>query len=160
MNSLFPGCESYRTLSEADRAQSYKGIVKCDSSLTKAWYRFTGSAGNKMADRVVATQHCGTHAPGYLTGGHPTMAQGIVQRKVCFHWSKNNCHWSSIIRVRSCGAFYVYELSKPPACNLRYCGNNKQGSAICHFCIQRNNTNRCYLFFGQFVCSSFRFSAK
>ena len=79
----------------------------------------------------MATHHCGTHAPGYLTGGHPTVAQGIVQRKVCFHWSNNNCRWSSIIRVRRCSSFYVYELSKPPACNLRYCGNNKQGNVIC-----------------------------
>ena len=130
---LIPECKSYRTLSEGDRAQGYKGIVKCDNSLTKAWYRFTGSAGNKMADTVVATHHCGTHAPGYLTGGHPTVAQGVVQRKVCFHWSNNKCRWSSLIRVRSCGVFYVYELSKPPACSLRYCGNNMQGSVICDF---------------------------
>ena len=75
---LFPERKSYRTLTEGDRAPSYEGVVKCDNSLTKAWYRFTGSAGNKMADTVVATHHCGTHAPGYLTGGHPTMAQGVV----------------------------------------------------------------------------------
>ena len=127
---LVPECKSYGTLSEGDRAQGYKGIVKCDNSLTKAWYRFTGSAGNKMADTVVATHHCGTHAPGYLTGGHPTVAQGVVQRKVCFHWSNSKCRWSSLIRVRSCGAFYIYELSKPPACSLRYCGNNMQGSVF------------------------------
>ena len=116
-------CQSYTNLSDADRAQSYKGVYKCDNSLVNAWYRFAGSAGNKMADTVVPTLHCGTHAPGYLTGGHPTAAQGAVSRKVCFHWSNNNCRWFVNIKVRNCGAFYVYQLSKPPACSLRYCGN-------------------------------------
>ena len=119
-------CQSYRTLSEADRVQSYKGVPsKCDSALVKAWYRFTGSAGNKMADTLVPKYHCGTSATGYLTGGHPTVGQGAVSRRVCFHWSDNDCLWSNDIRVRNCGAFYVYELSKPPVCTLRYCGNQK-----------------------------------
>jgi len=118
-------CQSYRTLGESDRAQSYRGVAKCDSSLVKAWYRFTASAGNKMADTLVLKYHCGTNAPGYLTGGHPTVAQGAVSRRVCFHWSSNSCYFSTDIRVRNCGAFYVYELSKPPSCHLRYCGNQK-----------------------------------
>ena len=122
---LFLECQSYRTLSEANRAQSYRGTGNCDNSLVKAWYRFTGSAGNKMADTLVPVNHCGTSATGYLTGGHPTVAQGAVTRRVCFHWSNNNCRWPTDIQVRNCGAFYVYELSKPPACVLRYCGNQK-----------------------------------
>jgi len=115
-------CRSYRTLSEDDRADSYKGVTKCDRSLVKAWYRFTGPAGDKMPDGVVAKNQCGTHAPGYLTGGHPSLGDGVVERKVCFHWSSSSCKWSTNIRVRGCGAFYVYELSPPPVCSLRYCG--------------------------------------
>ena len=80
-----------------------------------------------MPDSCVTKYYCGTHAPGYLTGGHPTVAQGIVSRKVCFHWSSGCCQWSQYIRVRNCGAFYVYELSKPPACNLRFCGDRGAG---------------------------------
>ena len=121
---FFLECQSYRTLSEHNRARRYKGGYRCDSSLVKAWYRFTGLAGSKMADTRVAKYYCGTQAPGYLTGGHPTVAQGIVSRKVCFYWSYSYCRWYRYIRVRNCGAFYVYELSKPPACNLRYCGNS------------------------------------
>ena len=117
-------------MSEADRARGYKGSIKCDGYLAKAWYRFTGAAGDRMADTLVPTLHCGTHASGYMSGVHPTVDQGAVQRKVCFHWSNNNCQWSSMIRVRNCGAFYVYELSKPPTCHLRYCGNNIQGITI------------------------------
>ena len=122
-------CRSYRTLSEYDRAQGYKGVIKCDRSLPTTWYRFTGLAGNMMPSSCVARYYCGTHAPGWLVGGHPTVAQGIVSRKVCFHWTSGCCQWSRYIRVRNCGAFYVYRLSPTPACNLRYCGNRGGVSA-------------------------------
>ena len=118
-------CKNYKTLNDKERARSYQGVYKCDSSLVKDWYKFTGSAGNQMADSPVPMKHCGTHAPGYLSGGHPTVAEGAVSRKVCFHWTRGNCQWSTNIRVRNCGAFYVYELSKPPTCHLRYCGESK-----------------------------------
>ena len=120
---LLSECRSYRTLSEYNRARGYKGVIKCDRSLPTAWYRFTGRAGNMMPSSCVAKYYCGTHAPGWLQGGHPTVAQGIVSRRVCFHWSSNCCQWSRNIRVRNCGAFYIYWLSPTPACNLRYCGN-------------------------------------
>jgi len=48
--------------------QSYRRGGRCDRSLVKAWYRFTGSAGNKMADTLVPKYHCGSRAPGYLNG--------------------------------------------------------------------------------------------
>jgi len=78
-----------------------------------------------MPDKCVPKYQCGTHAPGWLVGGHPTVAQGSVLRKVCFHWSSGCCQWSRYIRVRNCGAFYVYYLGRTPACNLRYCGEGK-----------------------------------
>ena len=117
---------SYRTLSGYDRAQGYSAAVaKCDRPLIKAWYRFTGLAGYKMADSCVPQRRCNTHAPGWLLGGHPTANQGIVARRVCFHWRNHCCLWSTSIRVRNCGRFYVYELPPTPGCRLRYCGNRK-----------------------------------
>ena len=120
-------CSNYRILREYDRAQGYRGVVKCDRSLAKAWYRFQGGAGKQMPTKCVPKHQCGTHAPGWLTGGHPTAAQGIVSRKVCFHWSSGCCQWSQYIRVRNCGRFYVYELPPTRYCNLRYCGDRGQG---------------------------------
>ncbi|KAK3731079.1 hypothetical protein QZH41_007969 [Actinostola sp. cb2023] len=89
----------------------------------KKWYRFTGTAGSAMPTKCVPGRHCGTHAPGWLSGSHPTQAEGMVTRKVCFTWGNNCCRWNNSIRVRNCGEFYVYELGKTPLCNLRYCGN-------------------------------------
>ena len=54
---IFSECRSYRTLSEYDRAQGYRGVIKCDRSLPTAWYRFTGRAGNMMPSSCVAPGH-------------------------------------------------------------------------------------------------------
>ncbi|EDO26526.1 predicted protein, partial [Nematostella vectensis] len=74
-----------------------------------------------MPTSCVLEKRCGTHAPGWMVGAHPTVAQGLVTRKVCYHWTKNCCRWSNYIKVRNCGAFYVYQLPKTPVCWLRYC---------------------------------------
>ena len=117
-----PECSSYTLLNEADRSVSFKGVAKCDSGLSTKWYRFSAAAGAAMPESCVPKNQCGTHAPGWLNGKNPTVAEGVVSRQVCYHWSSNCCLWKNNIRVRNCGGFYVYELRKPPACQLRYCG--------------------------------------
>ncbi|KAL9987886.1 hypothetical protein ACROYT_G002264 [Oculina patagonica] len=124
-------CFNFTILDEFDRAKGYKGVInKCDRSLLKGWYRFQEFAGKQMPDACVAPDRCGTQAPGWLSGGHPTVAQGAVQRRACFSWYSGCCRWSTSIRVRNCGAFYVYELPPTPNCNLRYCGDREQGIII------------------------------
>ncbi|XP_078348187.1 uncharacterized protein LOC144633234 isoform X3 [Oculina patagonica] len=128
-------CSSYTKLSSADRAAgSYRGRLspKCDQrdfpSVAK-WYRFTDAAGTRMPTSPVAINHCGTHAAGWLNGQHPKKEDGVVKRKVCFHWSNNFCRWSIYVSIRNCGAFYVYHLGRTPGCSFRYCGNN--GHNVC-----------------------------
>ena len=117
-------CSSYRLLNESNRAMGYyKGISSmCDRELS-GWYRFSGGAGDQMPESCVPKRRCSTHAPGWLNGSHPSVAAGVVQRKVCFHWSTGCCQWSTYISVRNCGGFFVYRLHRPPVCSLRYCGN-------------------------------------
>ncbi|KAK3749936.1 hypothetical protein QZH41_017386 [Actinostola sp. cb2023] len=125
---LISECSHYTTLNTRDRSMKVPrgGFLKCDQSgFVKKWYRFMGAAGSAMPTKCVAKNHCGTHAPGWLSGSHPTQAQGMVTRKVCYHWNNNCCLWSNNIRVRNCGKFYVYELSRTPHCHLRYCGNGE-----------------------------------
>ena len=81
-----------------------------------------------MPDKCVPKYHCGTHAPGWLNGAHPTVAEGSVQRQVCFSWTSGCCQWSINIMVRNCGAFYVYKLTDTPGCSMRYCGDKDQGT--------------------------------
>ncbi|KAL9973652.1 hypothetical protein ACROYT_G020133 [Oculina patagonica] len=118
-------CSNYKFLNESNRASTYKttGSVLSDTKLAWGWYRFGGEAGDQMAESCVNTRHCGTNDPGWLSGTHPSVADGVVKRKVCFHWPENCCGRSTYINVRNCGEFYVYKLKPPPALTLRYCGN-------------------------------------
>ena len=114
-------CSSYKSIDEADRSINYKGAVKCDNGLAPGWYRFEGSAGDRLPEVAPEQQYCGTHAPGWLNGKHPTPPEGRVQRQVCFHWSNKKCLWNVNIEVRNCGGYFVYNLVKPPGCSMRFC---------------------------------------
>ena len=83
-----------------------------------------------MAESCVDSLRCGTFTPGWLNGSHPTVNEGVVQRRVCFGYHGHCCIYSTYIRVRNCGGFYVYQL-KPliiTPCYLRYCGNGYRSS--------------------------------
>ncbi|XP_068741641.1 uncharacterized protein [Montipora capricornis] len=128
-------CSNYRFLNESNRAMSYvnRSIGKMCDSVLSGWYRFSGEAGTQMAVSCPTMYHCNTDSPGWLSGTHPTVAEGIVQRKVCFLQHSNGpncCYFSKDISVRNCGAFYVYRLD-PPRCNSRYCGNGLPQAPEC-----------------------------
>lgn len=120
-------CSNYKFLIESNRARTYfnTSTVLCDTSLS-GWHRFSGKAGNQMADSCVDYKHCGTAAPGWINGGHPSVADRVVSRTVCFRSKSNCCKWSIVISVRNCGGFFVYWLHRPPHCNFRYCGSGIQ----------------------------------
>ncbi|XP_078375878.1 uromodulin-like [Oculina patagonica] len=123
---LAEGCTGYKWLTDADRHHSFAAPqIKCDRNdiTEKSWYRFGGDSGTQMLTTCIPPYHCNTHAPGWLFNGtHPEMYEGIVQRRVCFHWSNNCCYFKTDINVRNCGSFYAYELGPPTGCWLRYCG--------------------------------------
>ena len=83
-----------------------------------------------MATSCVSTNHCGTHAPGWLNGAHPTVADSQVTRQACFHYFSTCCVWSINIQVRNCGDYFVYYINRTPlehTCHLRYCGADLKG---------------------------------
>ena len=118
-------CQNYGSLNSGDRKITYstRGHY-CDNRIGPGWFRFEGSAGTRMPTSCPPTRRCRTSATGWLNGGHPTVADGQVSRTVCFHWSGSCCNWSTSIKVRNCGLYYVYYFSGTPACYLRYCGTN------------------------------------
>ena len=125
-DGFLPGCECerYDELSSRARSQfTIGGVAECDDQLSIKWYRFTGAAGDRMPSECVSRRHCGTHAPGWLRGIHPSEGEGIVGRTVCFSWRGSCCRWQRDVSVRNCGGYYVYKLGPPPACRLKYCGN-------------------------------------
>ena len=121
---------TYAILSEGDRAQgsALKGNVTCRRyELIPGWYRFQGAAGDRILDKCVPMRRCSTIAPGWMRGNHPTVAEGVVTRKVCYHFDTDCCTWSNNISVKNCGGYFVYKLEFTPNCYSRYCGNGGAG---------------------------------
>ena len=134
------GCTNFTVLSSADRAQGNIFHSRCDDNLVTGWYRFQGASGDRMPDKCVhGPHHCGTEHPGWLDGTHPTIAEGVVTRRVCYSRYSHCCYSSNIIKVKNCSSYYVYELQRPSGCNQRYCGNAGVGKF--HSILVRFKTN-------------------
>ncbi|XP_006892717.1 PREDICTED: pancreatic secretory granule membrane major glycoprotein GP2 [Elephantulus edwardii] len=118
----FDPCQNYTLLDEPSRSTENKVVEDlCDNGL-RGWYRFVGDGGVRMPETCVPVYRCQTSSPMWLNGSHPFLADGIVNRTACAHWSANCCFWRQEISVKSCpGGYYVYRLDGTPVCNLRYC---------------------------------------
>ena len=101
-------CSNYKLLNDS-----------CKDNFKPGWHRFGGEAANQMADTCVKMCHCGASYPGWLTGGHPSVEDGAVVRKVCFVGGLGCCAASVYISVRNCSGFYVYNLTSIPTCYYR-----------------------------------------
>ena len=113
-------------MDSADRKDTFTaGDFLCDNGLTNGWYRFKGDAGTRMPTKRVARGKCGTDFPGWLIGIHPTVAEGVAGRQVCFHECPDDCReCSKYIKVKNCTSYYVYHLGVTPGCPKRYCGTD------------------------------------
>ena len=85
-------------------------------------------AGTKMPSSAVGPRHCGAPNPGWIHGFHPTKPGETVDAQVCFsifYYGGNDSCWKRIkIRIKHCGAFFLYELPDGPSCGYkrtRYC---------------------------------------
>ncbi|CAH1274736.1 TIE1 [Branchiostoma lanceolatum] len=122
-------CSDYIVLNEAWRnvQQVNDGSAdNCDSGFTGKWYRFKGPAGHAMPTKAPPSVYrCGTDAPMWMNGTHPTLADGEVSRQVCVYWSGNTCNWQTNIKVRACRTgYFVYKLPAAPGCYRAYCGES------------------------------------
>jgi len=132
------GCTNYTVLSKADRAQGnaepphYRTDFWLPVGPVTFWFRFQGAPGDQMPDKCVLKYRCGTEPPGWLNDAHPTVAEGVVTRQVCFSISSDCCYRNNIIKVKNCSSYYVYELQRtsdnqPDGDSARYCGNAGAG---------------------------------
>ena len=131
------GCTDYKILDEKERNHHFKTPESswwCDKTGVSYkrspkwhgdnWYRFLPPAGTKIPEEAPTYQYCGTSASGWLQGSHPINLGETVIRTVCFVWSASKtCHssYTSQIKVRNCGQFFLYNLVDVKACNLGYC---------------------------------------
>ena len=128
-------CRSHTTFDSAGRNVSFPYQGFCDHTLATEWYRLTGDAGSYLPESCPQPQThvCGTSYPGWLNGIHPTTAEGVVTRTACFSSSAGCCTYSTSIKVKNCGDFYVYEFAPVPTCSLRYCVTN-EGEYVSNSC--------------------------
>ena len=119
--SLVDVCQIHTVLKDVDRNVSNTvNTYKCDSNLQPGWYRFLNASGIRMPTTCPPKGRCGTAFPGWWSGAHPTVNEGVVTRKVCFH-RRDCCNPERFGKVKNCGSFYVYYLKKAPGCPYRYC---------------------------------------
>ena len=118
--------QNYQNLSDAERKHDYEtqeNHGKCDQTLN-GWYRFEGAAGTKMVTTCPPEFHCGAAYPVWLSGGHPTVAEGTVPRKVCIHKSEHCCFDWFFIQVKNCSSYHIYKLLSLRHCDARYCSTD------------------------------------
>ncbi|KAI2668945.1 Pancreatic secretory granule membrane major glycoprotein GP2 [Labeo rohita] len=118
----FNPCYNYTVLDNPWRATSFSyHFSMCDTSVIwRGWYRlFINGLSAQIPETCVATYRCGTAAPLWLRGGHPTVEDGVVTRDACSHWRSDCCYYQSLtIKVKACpGNYYVYELPPSPTVN-------------------------------------------
>ena len=98
----------------------------CDRTLSWGWYRFTSYVGRLMPTSRVNPYHCGTVAPIWLRGQHPSSADLTVTVQACtnFFNISNGCHQPFNVKIRQCNGsppFFVYYLSPTYSCPVAYC---------------------------------------
>ena len=118
-------CHNYQNLTDAERRHDFVTTnARCDETL-RGWYRFQGAAGKKMATTSPPVKRCDADFPAWLSGNHPTVAEGTKQRTVCIRTFGGDCKKTVFIKVRNCGSYYIYNLvSLTSQCNARYCGTD------------------------------------
>ena len=72
-------CSDYATLSSTDRSKAHVtvGRPKCDHwtyGFALRWYRFTGGAGQAIANKCVNSRRCQTYMSGWMDGQHPKVS--------------------------------------------------------------------------------------
>lgn len=103
-------------------------VALCDRALAWGWYRFKSFVGGQMPTSIVSPNRCGTVAPVWIQGKHPSEEVGTVTRKACvnfFNISKG-CADSFNIQVRNCTTFYVYFLRPTYSCAIAYCAGKRK----------------------------------
>ena len=138
-------CKNYKSLTDSTRklnvpsAYNNKRADRLGLTYTsvdwqgEGWYRVMGNAGTRIPEYPFTSVqspgygHCKNYCPGYLPrGSHPQTPGKVVNNvKVCYNCDSYMCHPSyknfNAIKIRHCGDYFVYYLTKSHNENFRYC---------------------------------------
>ena len=121
-------CDTYDTLNNPFRSIGYvatPGVdpMVCDSNLKAGWYRFINEVGGRMPETKITKYHCGTFAPIWMRGSHPSVANGTVRRTACINFNELDDGCLPLgIEVKNCNdSYFVYHLVRTLGCPMAYC---------------------------------------
>ncbi|XDV16216.1 hypothetical protein PO909_016028, partial [Leuciscus waleckii] len=149
-------CYNYTELNDTWRSiNNTRGLhynnFKCDRSVSwSGWYRlFINNTSAHIPDTCVAQFRCGTNAPLWIRGGHPTVTDGVVTRDVCGNGGSYCCYYGSFpIKVKACpDDYYVYELVSTAGYCSGYCADtgsiNTSPTSVTPVTISPGNVTHC-----------------
>ena len=121
-NAQNPCSSTYDTITDVRRSTAYNETTDlCDRRFIKdgTWYRFISAVGNKMLETNPGNRRCGTYAPIWLNGHHPTVDSVVVMP-----WLHPVCGIAYNIIVVKCGNFFLNRLKPPKQCSVAHCAGN------------------------------------
>ena len=101
-----------------------KGAMHSPDWLGAGWYRFTGGAGDMMADTPPWNVSCCSGVAGWMEGKLPSVMEGEVINRICFSYAGEHCWRENVATVVNCGEYFLYYLDDVPNCYYRYCGQD------------------------------------
>ncbi|XP_068741645.1 uncharacterized protein [Montipora capricornis] len=110
LSSMSSSSVTPRTLSSSSSSSAM--------SLSSATPRTLASSSSSSSPSTLPVTPA-TKPPGWLSGGHPSVEDGAVVRRVCFGRGCT-CDTFVYISVRNCSGFYVYNLTSIPSSNCYY----------------------------------------
>ncbi len=117
-------CTNATMIIDPTRSAGYTGALGCDLPGpfdTPGWFQFSGAGGTILANCAVPENSCGAQSTGWYSGVYPSTAGDTINGTVCYNFLGNTCVYSNSISITNCNGYYVFYLSPPPQCNLRYC---------------------------------------
>ena len=87
------------------------------------WYVFNAGPANEIPETCVKTGRCGGTASGWLKHTTPSIADGVIDTKVCFSSNTDCCSASAKVLVRHCHGYVVYKFYDgiPSSIGARIC---------------------------------------
>ena len=125
--------DSWRSLSTGTNSLwgVYQAYGNCDGSLVPGWYRFQAGLYGEATyfpESLTPSKSCVADVVPYINGQHPSVADGIVTRQLCFSlYGSNQCPLgvmpNAAVNVINCGSFFLYYLSPLvcPSAGSAYC---------------------------------------
>lgn len=123
-------CTDYKSINDPYRSSKYKlkagERALCDNLLAPGWYRFANKVGGKIPTTKPEPYHCGTVAPIWMKGTHPTTKGEETFALACTNINNRlgGCMLPKPMSVKNCGEFFVYNLQPSGGCAMAYCAGN------------------------------------